>query len=63
MTGYELLAALAALPSDQLELEVMSLEEAWAVDISPPRIAFVNTEYREAESGSPILALFDCAIL
>lgn len=48
MLVKELIAMLQALPAEEHELEVCSVDDVWAIEVLPPRLAYLNENSLES---------------
>lgn len=56
MLVKDLIALLDALPPDQRELEICSIADAWAIEVLPPRLSYLNENFLESvdAQGNPV---------
>jgi hypothetical protein len=56
MLVKELIALLQALPVELRELEICSVADTWAIEVLPPRLAYLNEKCIESvdAAGNPL---------
>jgi len=56
MLVKDLIAMLEALPADQKELEICSIADAWAIEVLPPHLSYLNENFLESvdAQGVPV---------
>jgi hypothetical protein len=56
MLVKDLIAMLQVLPAEQHEFEICSIADAWAIEVLPPRLSYLNSNVLESvdAQGNPV---------